>query len=185
MSVPTYNFSLIKNVDNRMSFILQEPTWVYKEITALSATSPLTITCPFHGIVDEWPVYIEGVSGVNAAYVNRDKIGMSFYMASRIDGDTLEINSSSGRSGLTGGYVVYRQPLNLTDALVEMSIYPTGSTTPIVYTQADSHIEAQDGVLTFVVDDAETIGYTRATYYIDITINGDKTRWLQGTIRVT
>ena len=88
---------------------------------------PRVETLSPHGLVDGWRCAVTGVKGMtelNAADPNRIKDG-EYYQATRIS-DTIvelnEVNASEYKAWVSGGFIQYNTPANLTGVSARMSI---------------------------------------------------------------
>lgn len=119
---------IIPGTTYRDTVRLMQPGLVYKAITAI-AGAPAKLTVPEHGIEGHWPVWVRGVRGMQD--INRELTAQP-HRAEVIDADTLEINRLSA-VGLqpAGGELVYREPIDLTGASIEMVFEGAGITLTI------------------------------------------------------
>jgi len=94
---------------------------VWKPITAISQTAPVTLTVMSHGCPDEWLAAVTGVKQpreINAPLPLKDS---GFRRVKAVDSDTVSFNRVDGsvlRPYTSGGHLVYYKPLDL-DQYVE------------------------------------------------------------------
>ena len=91
---------------------------VYKAITAITQSAPVRITCPEHGVPQGWRVAVVSVKGM--AQINSSNTppkAKDYHQATVINADTLElndINAAEFKAYVSGGYVQYNTPVDLT-----------------------------------------------------------------------
>jgi hypothetical protein len=104
---------------------LMQPDFAYRDIVSVQG-APAIVSVPAHGLVSDWPVWVQGVAGLQA--INVDPIRQRPWRAKLLDAGRLEINviSATGRPG-TGGQLIYKLPVDLTGCTVSMRFYRTGS----------------------------------------------------------
>jgi hypothetical protein len=162
---------------------IMQPEFVYRDITGISG-SPALLNVPAHGLDAAWPVWIRGVAGMPD--LNREPFRQLPHRAKRIDADTLEINSLSAHDlKPSGGQLIYREPVNLTDATAAMNVYRGGDLlfalgidAGLALTTAGTIIRAMTAVQTALLA-GEGLHYTFDVIYGGVTV----TRYLEGTIK--
>lgn len=99
---------------------------VYKAITTIVQSAPVTITCPTHGLPDGWRCAVTGVKGmteINAeANAVKDK---DYYVATVVDDNTIQfndVNAASFKAYISGGYVQYNTPVDMAGFTARMRI---------------------------------------------------------------
>ena len=86
---------------------------VFKQGT-FTATAPLTITCTGHGLVDGWPVQVEGHPNIASTKYNLVHV---------VDANTLTFPKINGKSFTAGTYTLrWAAPVNLTGYTARMQI---------------------------------------------------------------
>lgn len=104
----------------------EAPPIIYRAISAISQTAPVRITCNSHGVPDGWRVAIVSVKGmtqINAR--NNPPKNNDYHKATVIDANTLEINDINAadfKPYISGGYVMYNTPVDMTGYTARMSI---------------------------------------------------------------
>ena len=161
---------------------IMQPVYMYRAITAI-AGAPAVFTVPAHGLDSDWPVWIRGVSGMPEA--NREPFKQLPHRATRLSADSLEINALSA-SGLTpaGGQLVYRMPVDLSGASIEMVV--SHGIEPLLTLQLGAGLASPaPGTVTRVLTPAQTLLLTGDDlgYAFDVTFaDGTVTRYFQGAI---
>lgn len=103
-----------------------EPEYVYKAITAMTNTAPISITSTAHGLVDGWRVAISAALGLTELNASADPpLEEDWYTATVVDANTVTINNVNGAllgTYTSGGYLQYLTPVDLTgyDARIEI-----------------------------------------------------------------
>lgn len=95
---------------------IMQPELEYRDISAI-AGAPAVFTVAAHGLASTWPIWVRGVTGMPE--INREPGRQPPHRAERLDADSLQVNAQSA-IGLkpTGGQLIYRRPVDLTDALI-------------------------------------------------------------------
>jgi hypothetical protein len=99
---------------------IMQPEFVYRAIASIDG-APVRVTAPGHGLASDWPIWIRGVQGMPE--LNREPARQTPHKAKFVDEDVIEVNSLSA-TGLRpqGGQVIYRRPVSLSEASVEMVV---------------------------------------------------------------
>jgi len=105
----------------------EQPTLVYKAITSISKVGgSAVIGVVGHGVPEGWRVAVVSVKGmtdINAAsWPLKDK---DFHKATVLTADSIElndVNAADYKDYVSGGFVVYRAPVDLTGFAARMSI---------------------------------------------------------------
>lgn len=162
---------VIPGATYRDTIRIMQPVWVYRDITSISG-SPAVFTVPSHSLESTWPVWVRGVQGMPDA--NREPDRQLPHTAKLLTADTLEINTLSA-SGLrpTGGQLIYRSPVDLAGATVEMTIWRGDEAVLVLNQDAGLSITAP-GTIERVITDEQTallVGED-LTYTLDVTFVG-------------
>lgn len=146
----------------------------YKAITAVTDTSPLTVTCPAHGVVSGWSVALNGFAApfdsLNATHSPPE--GDEFTQAVVVDANTLSfpnIDAENLGDYSHGGSVIYYTPVSLAGS-------PSGTFN--VYTTPAATAGPQTPVLSVagVFDDAlKTITFTMTDVQSATLVDGQYT----------
>lgn len=176
-----YTLRVIAGADNRIDLLICQPQFEYKTIEGILQESPLILNIPSHGVPEGgWPVWIEGAQG--SPSLNRDKrLPNTSYNGYHINTDSLELNDIGfGPQGFKGGVLAYNPPMALTGAFAEMQIGD------LILTSDNGGLEIGNGVITIVIDEtqSETLGFSSANYWLEVTIGGDTQRYIYGTAEV-
>jgi hypothetical protein len=100
--------------------------YIYKAITAISQTAPVSITSTGHGVPDGWPVAIVSVLGmtqINA--LNNPPRSNEYKKSTLVSANQItvnEINAARFSAYTSGGYIQYYTPIDLAGYTARMSI---------------------------------------------------------------
>lgn len=124
MSAPVVDITIVKGKTFEFSYRYADDELVYKPITAMPSTAPVRLTVTAHGIPDGWPVQIQSLK--NPQELNSNFTGCTkYYFATVVDADTIELNSvnaSGWKPYVSGGYVVFNKPADLTGYEARMEV---------------------------------------------------------------
>lgn len=124
MSAPVVDITIVKGKTFEFSYRYAEDELVYKPITAMPSTAPVRLTVTAHGIPDGWPVQVQSVR--NPQELNSNYQGCPvYYFAKVVDADTIELNTlnaSDWKPYVSGGYVVFNKPIDLTGYEARMEV---------------------------------------------------------------
>lgn len=96
---------------------------IYKPITAVGLVAPMRLTVPGHAMVNGWPGAITGVRDIDTdANAVRDR---DYHQVTLIDSNTVDINDINAakfKAYVSGGYLQYHTPQDLTGISARMAI---------------------------------------------------------------
>jgi hypothetical protein len=99
---------------------------IYKPITAITRSAPVSLTVPSHGLASGWSVAVTNAGGMTEINATANKLRPSdFYPMTVVDSDTITINAidSSGFKPYTsGGHVVFYTPISLAGAKARLDL---------------------------------------------------------------
>lgn len=176
---------------------IQEVRWetvpiVYKAISSISNAAPALIQAIGHGIPDGWRVAITSVKGmeeINASGTPPKE--RDYHFATKVDVDNIsinDINAASFGAYLSGGYVQYNTPVELTGFTARMSIKDRiGGTLLATLTDANGKIvlDPTGHTIKIKLGAVETAGYTWVSGVYDLELvsaAGVVTSLLQGNV---
>lgn len=173
------NLSVVPGTTYRDTVRLMQPTYAYHAISAIGG-APARLTAPAHGLEGDWPVWVRGVAGMQD--INRSPANQLPHRAKFIDANTLEINALSAE-GLNpvGGQLVYKVPVDLTGASVEIRFERDG-TQLLSLSLGQGLAQPSAGTITRELTPAQTALLTGAwSYTLDVTFSdGSITRYFHG-----
>jgi hypothetical protein len=120
------NLQIIKGKTFKPVIRYETLPFIYKPISAIAQQAPARITAEGHNLTEGWRtaiVSVKGVTRINSK--NTPPKDSDFYKVHFIDQDTIEINSlnlSEDRPYISGGYLQYYTPFDLSGATAEMKI---------------------------------------------------------------
>lgn len=124
MSAPVVDITIVKGKTFEFAYRYGDDELVYKPITAMPSVAPVRLTVVGHGIPDGWPVQVQSLK--NPQELNSNYQGCpKYYFATVVDADTIELNSVNAadwKPYVTGGYVVFNKPVDLTDYEAKMEV---------------------------------------------------------------
>jgi len=154
---------------------------IYKAITGITKTAPALVTAVGHGVPDGWRVAIVSVVGMTQINAKNDPPKQSDYHQARvIDANTIELNdiNAAGYSAyVSGGYVQYYTPVNLTGYTARMSIKDkVGGTLLLSLTTENGRIlidtVAHTVTLTISAVDTASIAWSKGVYDLEMVSPG-------------
>lgn len=167
---------------------------VYKAITGITRAAPVVITAPGHGLATGWYAAITDVVGmteINAAS-NTPKTS-DFRQVTVVGDDTVSINTldSAGFTAyVSGGYLRYNTPKDLTSAIARMRIKDrVGGTTLQILASATNEIVLNnvDHTITMQLTPAVTAAFSfkKGVYDLELeTADGAVAVLLTGAVTV-
>lgn len=164
----------------------ESPLLSWREITGITNTAPVRITAPAHGVPDGWRIDIASVKGMSAINGARGT-------AHVVDVDTIEINAlnaSEFRAYAGGGYVSYRQPVDLSGMTARMSIKSKVGGLELLRLDSSNARILIDPVgktisLSISATDTEGLGWKKGVYDLEmVSPDGTVTGLLSGKVVV-
>jgi hypothetical protein len=169
---------------------------IYKAISGISQTAPVTITCPSHGLVEGWRAAVSAVKGmteINAeANAVKDK---DYHSVTAVDANTIQfndVNAASFKAYVSGGYVQYNTPVDMVGFSARMSIKDkVGGTELFSLTTANTRIAIDNAAKTIALnitaaDTEDILTWTKGVYDLEMVSPADVvTQILSGKVVVT
>jgi hypothetical protein len=173
------NLPIVPGTTYRDTVRLMQPAFAYRAITGITG-APVRLIVPDHDLASDWPVWVRGVTGMPD--VNRVPPNQLPHRAKFIDSDTLEINALSA-TGLNpaGGQLIYKQPVDLAGAAVQMRFERAGAEL-LVLSIGSGLAQPSAGTITRELTPAQTALLTGDwRYTLDVTFSdGSVTRYYEG-----
>lgn len=181
---------LIRGATYRDTRRLMQPPKVYRTLTGISATAPVRLTVPGHGLVGDWLAWVLGTTGLPD--LNREPGRQLPHRVEVIDADTLEINSLNGsgsKPSAGAGQLVYQPPVGLTGATARLIIreQEEGGGQLLELTSGHGITTTAPGTLAVEIsaEDTQDIGWTSGWYHLEITFaDGTVSRFFRGKVTV-
>lgn len=164
---------------------------VYKAISAVVNSAPMRLTAPLHEVPDGWRCAVTGHPNIDTEENNvRDK---DYREVSVIDANTVEINSinaSSFKPYVSGAFLQYNEPVDMTGFTARMSIKnKVGGDLLLSLTTANGGLiidEAAD-LITLLISATDTAALTWSKGFYDLEMvspGGVVSALLTGTVTV-
>lgn len=124
MATKDYTITRGKTFQRRMRW--EAPPYVYKPISAIAQSAPVRITATGHGILDGQSAAVVSVKGMvemNAAKMPPE--AKDYRRVTVVDPNTVEfneVNSASFKAYVSGGYLQYRTPVDMTGYTARMHV---------------------------------------------------------------
>ena len=169
--------------------------WVYRPITAITQSAPMTITCPAHGLVAGWRAAIASVLGmVEANAENSPPKAKDFHQIQVVDVNTVQfndVNSSQFTAYQSGGVLQYLTPVPLTGYSAAMAIKDKvdGNVLLLLDSTTNNRIVLDPTgltvTLTVAAADTAAISWANGVYDLELTSPGGVvTTLIQGKVQV-
>ncbi|MDR2880839.1 MAG: hypothetical protein LBV29_02915 [Azoarcus sp.] len=165
---------------------------VYRAVTNITTTAPMTITAPGHGAPHGWRAAVTGVKGMheaNAAHL--PPWDNEYHTITVVDDDTVQFNAVNAArydEYKGGGYLQYNMPHELTGYVARMKVKDrVGGLTLASFTEADIAIDDAAKTITLTISATATAGYTWTKGIYDLEMEsptGVVTQLLHGAVRV-
>ena len=158
---------------------------VYKAITAIEQSAPARLTVPGHGCVDGWRAAVTGVKGMTEINAEANKVRSADYQTVTIvDANTIEFNeldASGFKAYVSGGFLQYLTPVDLTGYTGRMKIKDKVGGTVLLSTESgDTPLDviditldtsAKTITLTIAASATDDITWTRGVYDLEMVSN--------------
>jgi len=165
-----------------------------KPISGIAQSAPAQITSATHGVPAGWPVAVTGVQGMTQINCNSYPPAKDqFHYTTLVDINTLQLNdvSSADMSPyLSGGFLVYATPQDLSMVTASLVIYdnPNHTGTPLATLTDSGGGIALDNTLKTITPLLQTAGLTWTTGYYTLiatsTGSGVVTELMRGTLTI-
>ena len=125
MATKDYTITRGKTFQRRMRW--EAPPYIYKPISAITQSAPVRITATGHGLLDGQSAAVVSVKGmveINASKLPPDP-NKDYERTTVIDPNTVEfneVNSAGFKAYVSGGYLQYRTPVDMTGYTARMSV---------------------------------------------------------------
>lgn len=181
---------LIRGATYRDTRRLMQPPKEYRPLTEISATAPLRMTVPAHGLAGDWLAWVVGTTGLPD--LNREPVRQLPHRVEVVDVDTLEINRLSGaglRPDAGAGQLIYQPPVDLTGATARLVIreQEEGGAQLLELTMGSGITSTAPGTLAVEIDAEATqaITWTTGWYHLEVIFpDGTVSRFFRGPVTV-
>lgn len=172
----------------------EQPTLVYKAITAISQAGAPVVSSTSHGMPDGWRaacVSVKGMTEINAEnWPLKDKDFKKATVPTANSVEFNEINAADYKAYTSGGYLVYRAPVDLAGFTARMTIKDKkGGTTLESLTTVGGEIVLNntDKTITLTLSATDTAAYTwtKGVYDLELVSSGGVvTELLSGSVKI-
>lgn len=168
----SHDLQIQRGATFRQPFLFQGTRPEFRVIEAFRRTAPVEIDVPGHGVPNDWPIWLEDVSGADASMISRPRPQIPV-MSEAPTADTLVLPGTNGRSvSLSGGTVVFMPPIQFAaGTTAAMTFYDPAGELVLTLTEADGLTISEQGRIVAEISAAVTAGllWDNATYELDIT----------------
>jgi len=171
----TLKFTVRRGASEDIPIRVESDVLVYKPITGIAASAPISITAVAHGLKDGWRAAVmnSGVPEIDIAW--DDPIDDELRRITLIDVDTVEFNDVNGISFTTyvsGGQLVYREPLDLSQFVEARMNVKASVSGPVLatykHTTGELLIDLVTQALRLTLDTTDTAALTAGKRVFDI-----------------
>lgn len=187
MTPTKINFKIYQGSTFREVLRWESSTKVYKTITAISKTAPISITAVGHGLPEGWRAKITNVLGMKE--INNAE---AYYPVSNVTTDTFEINeiNAYGFTAYSGGGIVeYNTPVDLATTTARLQVRSKVEDTEVLLdlTTENGGITIDNVNKTITIEITPTVTAalnfsTHAVYSLELVANGIVTPFIMGTM---
>lgn len=172
----------------------ESSTIIYRPITGIVQGAPVEITCVDHGVPNNWRVAVVSVKGMaqlNA--LNNPPKANEYKTATVKSADLIElnqVNASDYKPYISGGYIQYNTPIDLTGYSARMSIKDKAGGTELLRldtTIGNITLDNVDKTISLYLSATVTASllFTRAVYDLEmVSGSGVVTQLIAGNITV-
>lgn len=189
------DFEIVKGKTFRRQVRWETTPIVYAAITAITAAAPCMITAPDHGVPNGWKVAVVTMEGMRELQAKHNPPrGSDYHVATRIDEDTIElngVNSTEYQAYVSGGYVQYYSPQDLTGYTARMTIKDAPGGTALLELTTENVriiIDAEAAIIELLIsaEDTAAIDWWSGVYDLELVSDSNVvTGLLTGAITVT
>jgi len=171
----TLKLTIRRGASEDIPIRVESDVLVYKTITGIAASAPISITAVAHGMKDGWRAAVmnSGVPEIDIAW--DDPLDDSLRRITLIDADTVEFNDVNGISFtayVAGGQLVYREPLDLSQFVDARMNVKSSVSGPVLatykHTTGELLIDLVTDSLRLTLDTTDTSALAAGKRYFDI-----------------
>lgn len=164
---------------------------VYKPITGVTKSAPVSITAAAHGIPDGWRVVVVGVRGMAElnASSTPPKCG-AYRQATVVDANTIElnqVNSEHFNTYTSGGVLQYNTPMDMTGYTPQLHVTASRTSPTLVEDLSDLvTVDVAGHTMTFEFPADKDWEYQKGFYTFDMVASGGRVhRLLEGPLSIS
>jgi hypothetical protein len=171
------NFTILQGETWQRVIRWEQPPLVYKPVTAIVATAPVSITATGHGLVTGWRAAVVSAGGmVEINATNWPLRDSDYHQATVVDTNTINFNDTNAAAYTaytSGGFLVYNTPVDLTGFTANMDIKSRvggAVLTSLTTTNAGIVLSTVNKTITLVMAAAVTdvLPWSTAVYDLDL-----------------
>ena len=121
MTAQTFNLSIARGKTLEQVMLYSYPYLTYRPISALLTSAPVRFTVANHGIPENWPIRVQGVTSPVQLNTEEGKFVQAFI----VDENTIELNAldaSTWGSFEVSGHIVFKTPVALSGWVFRMQV---------------------------------------------------------------
>lgn len=155
------------------TFRYESPKRIYKPITNISNSAPLTITAIGHELPAAWRVKVTNVVGMTD--INSTE---NYLEATKLTADTIEINSVNAvgfKPYISGGILEYNQPIDMTSVSAVLQVRETIDSPTVLLELSTQNggivIDVPNSTITIYMSAASTslLTWEKGVYSLELT----------------
>ena len=180
MTCAQENIVIRKGRTFRMPVRYAVKPYIYKAISAVEGTVPVTLTIIAHGVPNGWRVSLVGSEDDE---VIPPRV-IEWREATYVDNDTIELNEVLDTEDAT--HIVYETPASLADLTVRMQIRASTASDTVLITPTIALDDALKTItITISAEDTAAIDWRRGVYDLEVEdADGNVVQLLEGRVEV-
>lgn len=149
----TKQIELVRGITYDATVRWEDNEFSYKAISGITKAAPVSITCEAHGVPPGWRVAIASVKGMTQINtLNTPPKESDFHKASITNVNTIalnDVNAAEYSTYVSGGYVQFYTPVDLTGFTAKMQIRSSLEATDFIdeFTTEDTRLAAGTGIV--------------------------------------
>jgi hypothetical protein len=158
---------------------------IYKPITNITKSAPISISAIGHGLPLSWRVNISGVKGMEEV----NKLGWQTASISNAHLVTINsINATEFNTYTSGGILQYYEPVNLAGVTARMQLRTTVNNSNVLHSMTTENggiiVDNATKTIELYIPSTTTqnFTFTNAVYSLEVVLNGDTIPLLNGNI---
>jgi hypothetical protein len=190
----TINLTMRQGATFEYTFRWETAPIVYKAITAITATAPVSITAAAHGLVSGWRSSVVSVQGMTEINSTPPLRARDYHLVSVVDADTITLNAVNAAEYTPytgGGYLQYNTPKDMSGYTARMQIRTRVRGAVLIELTTENGGILIDNVgktIDLVIEDEEleALDSQSGVYDLEmISATGEVTALAQGTVSIS
>jgi hypothetical protein len=196
------NFTILQGETFQRIIRWETQPYIYKPISAITNSAPVSITSVGHGLVSGWRVAVVSVKGMSEINAKHSPPRESEFKAvTRTSPDVItlnEVNSADFSPYISGGYLQFFTPVDLTGYSAQMDIKDRVGGTVLLTLGSDVLIDPKQRIVLDMINntislrieaedtESDVLMWTRGVYDLEMTSpTGAVTRVFTGNVAVS